>query len=243
MFRLLARTSERWYSASFDLPHCAYSILRCVSGRLPLLTLLYINVADCRCLLPERDNDGYGMPWEMFSSAPLLRSIKVDGYDPDMFNFDWDEVNEVSVNPLQGHHCLELLSNWPELTRCTFERIQADSEVGPQQPVLASELVFLSLQVDEDQFQSGFDPLAYILNALTTPALRELEIKASESIITTVPSLNLQSVLSRSTYSLQRLVLHGFFCNAGLLLSCFNIIAMRNDLKDRHKGREDANAR
>ena len=58
LFRLLARTSERWYSASFDLPHCAYSILRCVSGRLPLLTLLYINVADCRCLLPERDNDG-----------------------------------------------------------------------------------------------------------------------------------------------------------------------------------------
>ena len=105
------------------------------------------------------------------------------------------------MNPVQGHHCLELLSDWPELTRCTFERIQADSEVGPQQPVLASELVFFSLQVDEDQFQSGFDPLAYILN---TPALRELEIKASESMITTVPSLNLQSLLSRcSTCSLQ----------------------------------------
>ena len=235
LFRLLARTSERWYSANFDLHSCAYSILQCVSGRLPLLTSLYINIAESDCL-PEPGTTFYDRPWDMFNSAPQLRSVKVDGYEPDMFSFNWDQLNEVSLNPVQADDCLEILSKCPGLSRCTFGKIPpVDSEEfpsGPQEPILASELVFLSLQVDEDRLQSGSDTFAYILDGLTTPVLRELQIKAS-TMITLPPSFNLHSLLSRSTCSLQRLVLHGLLCYTKALFNCLDGISSIVELEMR----------
>ncbi|KAJ7021156.1 hypothetical protein C8F04DRAFT_1141707 [Mycena alexandri] len=179
---VLAPHCGRWEHLKLGVP--ALSQLHRHSLPLPSLRSLTVP----RALRGYPENDGPNA----FVAAPLLHKVVLNEYfTPWGSILPWSQLSVFVVDYILLEHCASVLSLAPNLVFCSFKV----SSIGRSQNFVPSSCQFLETLVLRTGFQNWRD-VAGLLNSLTFPALRELQV--AEIFLMPNPVAALGELLSRS---------------------------------------------
>jgi hypothetical protein len=155
--------------------------------------------------------------FQLFSTAPQLRHVKIYRYRPRLMSIAFNQVEKLSLNQVETRHCRDiLLRSSPILSHCTFQNMFSRNEnLALVLPSLVSQVKFLKLSTDETLALSMF------LDSLSLPVVQELQI---DTVWFGLPRSSLISLSSRSGCSLHRFALHRCNCSASDLRTFFSAI-------------------
>ncbi|KAJ7028581.1 hypothetical protein C8F04DRAFT_1119155 [Mycena alexandri] len=152
------------------------------------------------CNYPSQTADEDFVALELFDRAPQLKDISLTRYFlKAAMHFPWAQLTHLHGECIYATECVEILCEAPQLVGCAFAICSSDDSETyiPPLPV-HHQLGFFTLHID-----GAFDPdvqLSIILDSLTLPALRTLQIHE--------PNITLDSLtafISRSQCTLDEL--------------------------------------
>ena len=165
---LLASVSPQWKEVHFLFPDTAYQCFEANPGvekSLPLLTAATASLTVARKL--------------NLSMAPQLSVLHLDNFGlPDILA-SWHQLRELSTDTCNMDEIGLILSNAPQIIRCTFGKIGLELSEDPlviesshQQVFVLEHLEYLALN-----FYDAFDSeVSWILEQVKFPSLREVYI-------------------------------------------------------------------
>jgi hypothetical protein len=216
--RVIARHSERWRTAEFELPFFCFNSLDGIKHRLPNLQRLIIN---------KEKWSPYPSPLEIFSVAPQLWDVSFRGFAQCLIQIPASRLTKLAVECPSVSACVEMLRQSPDIIDCHFYGIlQSGSGTTRRQPevqVLAAHLQTLQLGV----YNEPDEQLSPVFNSLTIPAAQALRCHTSGCIF---PSWNFISLISRSSSLLRTLSLSGFRISNDHLISCLRAVPSLSEL-------------
>lgn len=128
----LVEHCTRWHTMFFYLPFPAFRSFSRVRNRLPMLTELSLGMDD-------RDTLTGVMPGEvnkvdMFENAPRLRSLECVNFSPTMFEFPWNQLQDIPLLAVTIDEALDILDRAKRLVKVGFIFVDAGNPEFPWQP-------------------------------------------------------------------------------------------------------------
>ncbi|EAU83528.1 hypothetical protein CC1G_04784 [Coprinopsis cinerea okayama7 len=111
----LTAHSERWQSMFFYMPYHAFKSLAPIRKRLPLLTTLSLGTKDD----PPPSSSLIGK-LDMFSDAPLLRSLESVNISPLIFKFPWSHLRTIPMMAVSSDDFIDILLQTSHLEQGGF---------------------------------------------------------------------------------------------------------------------------
>jgi len=165
-----------------------------------------------------------GQPLNIFSIAPRLTTVRLEGEEPQEIALPTNQLTKLSVSCRLSNQCIKVLSSCPNVTHCAFLWLSDHRRLIPVcAPLLESlELGFVDEYVDI---------LGRVFDCFTLPVARELSIHATGQYF---PEFNFISLVSRSSCSLQSLSLSNLKLGGRQLINCLRVIPSLQKLSLRH---------
>ncbi|KAJ7700909.1 hypothetical protein B0H16DRAFT_1902879 [Mycena metata] len=183
--KLLARYALQWISIDLPLPMLALTTLRYPEEGFPSLQKL---------ILARAVNDVTNGRVDTFSTSKELRDVCIVGGTIKNLVLPWEQLTTLNLRYASVAECVQTLALVPNLVQFTANVASSGS------PIHAPPLAHLASLI-----LRGSPPLSsYLLDFLTLPALRRLELNFHGS----QPVTSLPSLIARSRCSLRRLSVH-----------------------------------
>ena len=190
--------SHRWRDVTFTFVDTHFMPLEDraaeIKDHLPMLERLHLVYVDF-----------IDRPMTIFENAPMLNAVTL--MEPNRDLLPWHQLKHYHVRTVSTRECLELLQQCTNLTHCTFENQYSDSDILNTSMVVHSQLQSLRLVSDGDEIRT-------LLDSITLPALRVLNIISSANVHQT----HVSYFLDRSSCNLQCLILHIYWTSPELIV-------------------------
>jgi hypothetical protein len=159
---------------------------------------------------------------DMFSVAPRLRNVFLEGYHLQTFVLPTNQSTKLSVECDYIDECVALLRRSPHVIDCAFRGISS-WDIG-ESHLLAARLESLELGVSEEDMTSE------VFDCITMPAIRKLSCSSFTDLPDEFPRTSFTSLMSRSSCSLQALSLHNFQISDPDFIDCLRAVPSLCDL-------------
>ncbi|KAF8156196.1 hypothetical protein K438DRAFT_1942897 [Mycena galopus ATCC 62051] len=189
----VVRRCERWEHIDCVMP---FAHLHIIQGDMPQLRNLVFGPSD----LPDNEDEPVTL-LELFGRAPQLTDVVLtECFVPSSMHLPWSQLTYLEALCLYEHECMEIFSYATNLIRCTMA-VCGPSEPSAPPPVIPvhshlRDLTFITLEADVI--------LADILDLLTLPALRTLEVP-EQCVSVADPISTLTDLVARSRCTLDEL--------------------------------------
>ncbi|KAJ7447558.1 hypothetical protein B0H11DRAFT_365669 [Mycena galericulata] len=175
-----------------------------IRGQVPCLTKLSINIIG-----------GYSVPEVVpavtaFSDAPHLRDVQLSGVSFRSLSLPWIQLTSLTFSGASASNCVQILERTPNLEVLSINLSTTSHSFNPRLTLL--HLHTLSFQCDRDDM---------LLDCLTLPALKTIELSVPESVD---GLFSLPGLAYRSQWSLRSIRLVGLHSVA----STFCLLATRS---------------
>jgi hypothetical protein len=205
---VIARHSERWSRIAFTLPYRCYENLEAIKNCLPNLEFISLNSESW-------DWNEVSAFFGMFSIAPRLRNVSLEGYHLQSFVFPTHQIAKLYVGLDYVDECVDFLRRCPHVIEVSMRCITS-WDIG------ASNLH--AAQLESLDLCAGHGTAPEIFDLLTLPALRKLSCTPYHKSSNEFPHTNFISLISRSSCSLHKLSLNAFRLSLANLIECLRAV-------------------
>jgi hypothetical protein len=187
----------------------AFSSLK---GRLPILQTLV--------LYKSGWDDIDAQECDIFLDAPQLCALDMD-YPLTSLEFPFTQITRCSTSMLDSDECLHIMLTSPNITTCEFDHM--DDYLNAHTLPVVSHLSSLSIQ-------NAFLDLGRFFGFLTLPTLRDFSISLGSSVAPW-PQTEFLSLVSRSSWQLEKLTLRCHSMSSEDLIHCLEVIPSLHELE------------
>jgi hypothetical protein len=207
---LVVQYSKRWSHIALELPLSLYLPLGCIENRLPNLK--------CISLITKEEQWESDVNWEIFSVAPRLRVVRLEGSVLRFFTIPTSQLTELCIKSDFVNDCINMLQLAPHVVSCEFHAIYFGHR---SLPVHSTRLESLRLNVTSREITTA------IFDSLTAPATKDVICYGSGAYF---PSRNFISFVARSSCSLHTLSLDSFCISDLELMECLRVVPLLQKL-------------